>query len=75
MSSSLANLPAAPPPPGIIPNFVDPPTRVPVIVALEAVFITLMLLTVAMRIYVRLRVTKVWGFEDCKHLKVTKSRS
>ncbi len=70
--SSFASLPVAPPPPGIISNFIDPPTRVPVIIGLEAVFLTLMLLTVAMRIYVRMRVTKIWGFEDCKQSEATK---
>ena len=66
LPEQLANLPAASPPPGVRPNFEDPPSYKPSIIALEAVFMTLMGLAVAIRIFVRTRITKAWGWDDCK---------
>ncbi|ERF77190.1 hypothetical protein EPUS_06470 [Endocarpon pusillum Z07020] len=58
------NAPASPPPPGVLSNFVDPPSHKPEIIALEGVFLSLMLMAVAVRIFVRLRVIKMWGWDD-----------
>lgn len=60
------NAPASPPPPGVLSNFIDPPSHRPEIIALEGVFLSLMLMAVAVRIFVRLRVIKTWGWDDCK---------
>ncbi|KAL4923647.1 NAD(P)-binding protein [Aspergillus undulatus] len=56
--------PAATPPPGVVPNFEDPPSRKTTIIVLLAVFVPLMLAVVAARVYVRTRITKIWGAED-----------
>ncbi|KAL3431899.1 hypothetical protein BDV09DRAFT_198257 [Aspergillus tetrazonus] len=56
--------PAGTPPPGVVPNFDDPPSRKTTIIVLLAVFVPLMLFVVAARIYVRTRIVKIWGAED-----------
>ncbi|KAI9792479.1 MAG: hypothetical protein M1833_001092 [Piccolia ochrophora] len=44
--ADLENTPAMPPPEGITPNFINPPSQAPTIIALLAVFTSLMLLVV-----------------------------
>ncbi|KAL4812025.1 3-beta hydroxysteroid dehydrogenase/isomerase family-domain-containing protein [Aspergillus spinulosporus] len=56
--------PAGSAPPGVVPNFDDPPSRKMTIIVLLAVFVPLMLLVVAARIYVRTCIMKIWGAED-----------
>lgn len=62
-----SDLPAARPSSGIEPNFVDPPAQAHSIIVLEAMFLPSMLLAVLMRIFVRARITRVWGWDDCKN--------
>ncbi|KAL4908365.1 hypothetical protein BDW74DRAFT_175053 [Aspergillus multicolor] len=62
--TDVSDEPAAQPPPGVESNFIDPPSLQPAIVLLEAVFTPLILLAVAIRVYVRTRVLKLWGWED-----------
>lgn len=55
---------AGPPPPGVVPNLVDPPSvawaaRVSVYATLP-----LMILFLALRLYVRVR-SRILGFDDC----------
>ncbi|MCJ1320752.1 hypothetical protein MMC15_006093 [Xylographa vitiligo] len=64
MSNPLDNIPAGLPPPGIIPNLVNPSQQGPTIVALDGIFVALMLVMVLIRIYVRARVVKIWGWDD-----------
>jgi hypothetical protein len=74
MATSIGpDTPASTPPPGQTSNFIEPPSQAPPIIILEGIFIPLMLLTVATRVYVRSRITKVWGFEDSK-LIILKNR-
>lgn len=61
------NRPAGEPPLGIRPNFIDPPSQAPAIIALEAVFLPLMLLAVLVRIFVRARITHGWGWDACEN--------
>ena len=67
-AAGLENLPALPPPAGVDSNFINPPSKAHDIYVLEGIFLTLMLLTVAMRIYVRSKVLKEWGWDDCECL-------
>lgn len=74
MASSLLNMstfdpsqfPALTPPTGVIPNFIDPPTRAPATRVVVCVTLALMLGFVSLRIYTRLRVTRTFGADDCK---------
>lgn len=58
--------PAATPPTGVTPNFVDPPSKGREIEILDGVFTGLMLLAVLVRLFVRARITKQWGWDDRK---------
>ncbi|OJJ64192.1 hypothetical protein ASPSYDRAFT_84214 [Aspergillus sydowii CBS 593.65] len=60
----LDQQPAMPPPPGFETDFVDPPSRQPAIIAMSAVFVSLMLLAVSVRAYTRTRILKSWGWDD-----------
>jgi hypothetical protein len=62
----LQNFPALPPPPGVQPNFVNSPSHEPTITVLDAVSFSLVLVAVGVRIFVRARITKIWGWDDCK---------
>jgi hypothetical protein len=74
MSSSsdnpLENIPAGMPPAGTAPNFVDPPSNSRAIVILDSVFISLMLLAVLIRAYVRVKLTKIWAWNDCESSRI-----
>lgn len=63
--AQLLNEPALQPPPGVIPNFADPPSYHASISALEGVFVALMLIAVGVRICVRVKITRVWAWDDC----------
>lgn len=62
----LKILPAGKPPPGVQPNFVDPPTQVPVILGVGAAFGVLAVLCFSIRIYTKLALTKKWTWDDCE---------
>ncbi|KAK8072835.1 hypothetical protein PG996_006183, partial [Apiospora saccharicola] len=64
MSIPLDHLPAGRPPPGVIPNFVDPESKAHTLLTLEYVFLSLALVAVIVRLYVRTRLVRVWGWDD-----------
>ncbi|KAI0521506.1 hypothetical protein F5B22DRAFT_540674 [Xylaria bambusicola] len=60
--------PASAPPPGVAPDYVDPTFMGPSFVAL-GIFLSLSLLAVFVRIFVRFRITKAWGWDDYTCIK------
>ena len=62
----LGTLPAGQPPPGIQPDFADPPTRVPVILGVGITFAVLAVICFSIRIYTKLAITKNWKWDDCE---------
>jgi hypothetical protein len=54
------------PPVGITPNFIDPPSKGREIMILDGIFTGLMLLAVLVRLMVRARITRQWGWDDCQ---------
>lgn len=61
-----SNLPAGAPPPGVIPNFdhaksraIDAHVAMGICIGLTTIFLLL-------RVYVKLAVTNMWGWDDCK---------
>lgn len=62
----LATIPAAAPPPGVQANFIDPPTRVPVVLGLGSAFLLIALVCYAIRIYAKLAIVKSWKWDDGK---------
>ncbi|KAI1175953.1 hypothetical protein F4777DRAFT_548569 [Nemania sp. FL0916] len=60
----LSQIPSAPPPPGVIPNFVNPPSIAPICRIVIAVTLPLMAIFLILRIYVRVAVSKKLGIDD-----------
>ena len=66
-SVSLYNVPAATPPPGIVPNFIDPvDTRRLPLLTINSLFLSLMLITVIVRFYSRIFLIRSLGWDDCR---------
>lgn len=68
--SYYANLPASAPPPGVIPNLDHPQSR-----AIEAhigmgICIGVTLVFVVLRMYVKLAITHMWGWDDCESFEM-----
>lgn len=60
----MAATAAAGPPPGLVSNFVDPPSKAPIIYAVMSICLGLVTLLVAIRIYTRVRITKSLWWDD-----------
>lgn len=61
-------LPAIKPPDGVIPDFIHPESRAHYCIAVHTVVLTIATLFIAMRMYVKLRITRSPGWDDCKSL-------
>ena len=64
-SYDLSQIPALEPPPGVTPNFINPYTRGPMLLALSAVAIGIMYLFVMARFYAKIYVHKKLTWDDC----------
>ncbi|KAI1875018.1 hypothetical protein JX265_003703 [Neoarthrinium moseri] len=63
-----------PPPEGVTPNLVNPPNQLEKNIAIHAVFLTLSTLSVVMRLYTRIHVSRVkLGADDCRHSNLVRS--
>lgn len=62
----LANYSALLPPDGVMPNFVDPYTRGPVIIIVGSILVVLMILFVVVRIYVKMCINRKMHWDDCQ---------
>lgn len=68
MLEILLNGPAMTPPPGVQPNFIDPPNFANTALVVELIFLILSTLAVIIRAYTKLRVNKKLDLEDCEPL-------
>lgn len=68
--SSYANLPAGPPPPGVVPNFDHPQSRAIDVYVGMGVCIGITSILIILRVYVKLAVTHMWGWDDCEFFLV-----
>lgn len=64
-SIDVGKLPLAPPPPGVIPNLINPASRVNQIYAVSSAFLALMVIFVAIRFYAKLVLQKTRTWDDC----------
>lgn len=62
----LAMTPAAPPPPGVIPDFQQPATRISELLGVGILFLSVATALVGVRIYMKAIVLKKWKIEDSK---------
>ena len=59
------NIPAFPPPPGVVSNFDNPKTLSSSIIGVNVTFLSLMLIVVFIRIYSRGFIARSLGWDDC----------
>ena len=64
----LAELPALQPPPGVVPNFVDPVTNAHQLVGVVSVLLALMILFALNRFYTKIWITKKFTWDDRRFL-------
>jgi hypothetical protein len=64
--SSQDDTPAIPPPPGVTSNFDDPESRAWLPRNLMIAFITLMVVTIALRLLARFKIKQRLGADDCE---------
>ena len=62
-----ANLPALAPPAGVQSNFDNPKTLKTSLVAINGIFLPLMLIVVAIRLYSRGKIMHAMGWDDCNN--------
>lgn len=67
-NADLSKIPAMKPPPGVTPNFINPPSIGNTIIVVNVVFLTLMLGFVILRIYTKGVLTRSLGWDDCKQI-------
>ena len=63
---ALLNEPAGPPPPGVRPNFDDPPNLDGLIILTLTLCLMFSTLAVSMRSYTKLSLIRSWDYEDCE---------
>jgi hypothetical protein len=69
--SEIWNLPALPPPKGMMPNFEHPENKDAQIIVMNSVFLSLMLAAVVVRFITRqLQEKKIAGMEVCRFLTI-----
>lgn len=62
------NIAAGRPPPGVISNFDNPPTQATILYVGVGICLGVTLTFLLLRIYVKLAVTRAWGWDDGKSL-------
>ena len=67
----LANTPAAPPPPGMTSNLVDPPTLWPATIVVCSCILVLTVPATLVRLFTKWRILKEVNWEDCEFLLAT----
>ena len=68
--SLLETLPAMKPPPGEVPNFVDPYSKGPILVIASTITLFLGLCFFGIRIYTKLFIVRKAAWDDCKALSL-----
>ena len=67
-ASVLAQIPAANPPDGTLPNFKDPPSIGPAFVTVGAIVTAIMMVFVLVRFYAKIFIVKKMAPDDCEFL-------
>jgi hypothetical protein len=63
-----SKIPLVPPPPGVTPNLIDPPSLAPTILITGIVFLILATSFFLVRAYSKLWISRNWGMDDCEFL-------
>lgn len=62
----LGTIPAAPPPQGITPDFVDPPSRSNLLLGLTSTFLGLAVISYVIRMYAKITIFRKVTWDDCE---------
>ncbi|PVH97348.1 hypothetical protein DM02DRAFT_467817, partial [Periconia macrospinosa] len=62
----LATLPAASPPPGVVPNFDNPPSRSNLLLGLTSTFLAFAVISYSIRMYTKIGIFRRVAWDDCK---------
>ena len=62
----LNGVPVENPPTGVIPNFIDPPSRGYEVIIAVAICLTFMIPSVVIRLYTRIFISRSLGWDDCE---------
>ena len=62
----LRQIPSVPPPPGVTPNFVDPPNDKDALNVLSSILLVFMMIFVVNRVYVKTMIVRKYSWDDCK---------
>ena len=60
-------VPIGTPPPGVIPNFINPPSRGSQVIITAIICLSLMIPPVFMRVYTRVFISHFLGWDDCEY--------
>jgi len=74
-STILASVPGLAPPPGVVPNFVNPYSLESIQIVSAVLCLALALLSTLLRMYTKLFIIKTHGWEDCKLLSAWLGRA
>ena len=69
---ALLDGPAMVPPPGAVPNLIDPPSLRRVVITMLTLFMTLSTLFILMRMYTKIFLLRKTAFEDCMCLSISR---
>jgi hypothetical protein len=67
---ALMQIPGEAPPPGVVPNFANPISNVPLILGLSYFFFAVASICFLLRIWMRVFIVKRWQWDDCKSANV-----
>ena len=74
-SEQLAMTPAGMPPPGVVPNLVNPSTRAPILLIVGSILMTFMLIIASMRFITKIYIVRHTTWDDCEFIKVMRRRT
>jgi len=64
-SYNIRDAPAGAPPPGVVPDFIQPASRSYQVIAASAILSTVVIVSALVRIYAKFFITKTRIWEDC----------
>ena len=63
--AALAKTPALAPPPGVVPNFIDPYNQGPILLVIGSILLALMMILVTVRAYTKIFIQRKLSWDDC----------
>lgn len=63
---ALSHIPVGAPPPGVIPNFENPPSEAKLIIIISTICLCFMIPIALIRVYSRIWITRSFGWDDGK---------